>query len=275
MSHQTENQQIVQCVELLGNVLGSDLIGIYLYGSSLVGGLQRYSDLDLLVISNRATTHKEKEKLSIELLRISGTYRNEERRSIDLIVVKQSDIKPWQYPPKFDYHYGDWMRKDFKSGNFEPWITTTMPSLALVITQVLLSSKTVSGQEPKLVLTSVPYTDFIAATIKEMDNLKADVQTDERNVLLTFARIWLTVETDRIGSKQQAAAWAIQQLPDEYKPLMQHALNSTIGTEPDEWNEMRALLEPCADLMMQQINRRVLALEKIEVSSRSISLSNL
>lgn len=275
MNRQTENQQIAQCIELLKTVLGNDLIGIYLYGSSLVGGLQRYSDLDLFVVSNRATTLKDKERLSQELLQISGIYQNKQKRSIDLIIVEKTDINPWQYPPKFDYHYGDWMRRDFESGNYEPWKTTIMPSLALLVTQVLLSSNTLFGRVPERTLSSVPYADFIAGTVIEMDKLKADVQTDERNVLLTFARIWLTVVTDSIGSKQSAAKWAIQHLPDKYKPLMQRALNSTIGTEPDMWNDMRILLVPCVDFMIQQINTRVSKLMKTDLSNRTITLFEL
>jgi hypothetical protein len=49
-------QQINKGLTLLKPVLGSDLLGIYLYGFSLVGVLQRYSDIALLVVTNRATT---------------------------------------------------------------------------------------------------------------------------------------------------------------------------------------------------------------------------
>lgn len=273
MDHTTDDQQTTQCIELFISALGDDLLGIYLYGSSVMGGLQRYSDLDFFVVSGRATTPQTKETLSKALLHISGTYRSREKRSIDVLIVEKSEINPWQYPPKFDYHYGDWMRKDFESGNFEPWKTTTMPSIALLITQVLLSSKTLLGSAPEQILPPVPYADFIAATIKEMDTLKEDIETDERNVLLTFARIWLTVETDTIGSKQQAATWAIQRLPDAYKPLMQRAFNSTVGTEPDEWHEMKPLLELCVDFMIQEIDKVVRERMKTDISDRTIKHS--
>ena len=41
-SHEMQ-QQLRDSVELLKMILGPDLLGIYLYGSSLVGGLQKYS----------------------------------------------------------------------------------------------------------------------------------------------------------------------------------------------------------------------------------------
>lgn len=64
--------QINQCLALLHEIFKNDLLGVYLYGSSILGGLQKYSDIDLFVVSNRATTHKEKDKLAKALLKISS-----------------------------------------------------------------------------------------------------------------------------------------------------------------------------------------------------------
>src|SRR3569623_3358352 len=44
-------RQIQHTVALLEKTLGTDLLGVYLYGSSVTGGLQRYSDVDLLALS--------------------------------------------------------------------------------------------------------------------------------------------------------------------------------------------------------------------------------
>ncbi len=43
-------QQLDECLDLLTKILGADLLGVYLYGSALVGGLQKYSDIDLFVV---------------------------------------------------------------------------------------------------------------------------------------------------------------------------------------------------------------------------------
>ena len=53
-------KQVLECLGLVKEVFGQDLLGVYLYGSSIVGGLQKYSDIDLFVVSNRATTLEEK-----------------------------------------------------------------------------------------------------------------------------------------------------------------------------------------------------------------------
>jgi hypothetical protein len=47
----------------------------------------------------------------------------------------------------------------------------------------------------------------------ELPSLVADLESDTRNVLLTLARMWTTVATGRIVSKDAAAAWALERLP--------------------------------------------------------------
>ncbi len=44
--------QINQIISLLGSIFSENLIGVYLYGSSVLGGLQRYSDIALLAVTN-------------------------------------------------------------------------------------------------------------------------------------------------------------------------------------------------------------------------------
>lgn len=53
-------QQIDQCLNLLKQTISHDLLGAYLYGSAVKGGLQKYSDIDLFIVTNRPTTPDEK-----------------------------------------------------------------------------------------------------------------------------------------------------------------------------------------------------------------------
>src|SRR5689334_5530069 len=88
-------QQLKDSIDLLKTMLGSDLLGVYLYGSSLVGGLQKYSDIDLFVVTNRATTSEEKAKLIAKLLQISGIYMKSSKRPLEMTLVEKKMINPW------------------------------------------------------------------------------------------------------------------------------------------------------------------------------------
>src|SRR5437016_2878589 len=94
-------QQLSGCLDALTKILGTDLLGVYLYGSFLVGGLQKYSDIDLLVITGRATTTEEKIELTTHLLQISGIYMKSTKPPIEMTLVKKVAINPWHYPPFF------------------------------------------------------------------------------------------------------------------------------------------------------------------------------
>lgn len=269
-----ENQQISKSVNLLKQILGENLLGVYLYGSSIVGGLQKYSDLDLFVISDRHTTSDEKKQLEKELLQISGIYmESKDLLPIELTIAIKSEVNPWKYPPKFDFQYGDWLRKEFEKGNIEPWKTKEMPDLAILITQILLASKTIYGPDPKELLDPVPYKDFITATTKEIDSLAENLESDTRNVLLTFARIWSTVETDAIRSKPVAADWAVERLPEEYKAVMQRAQDACLGKEEEYWDDVKDKIKPCAEYMVSQIKEKASLLISFEDKQKVITLA--
>ncbi|OIO59025.1 MAG: adenylyltransferase [Verrucomicrobia bacterium CG_4_10_14_3_um_filter_43_23] len=256
-SRQDTQKQIKDCLSLLKMVLGPDLLGVYLYGSSINGGLQKYSDLDLLIVSERATTYEEKTKLVTNLLQISGIYMKSSRLPIEMTIVVKSSVNPWRYPPCFDFQYGDWLLKEFEGGNIEPWPTKEMPDLALLITQVLLASKTLCGLDPDQLLCNVPHRDFMMALVHELKGLMDNLDHDTRNALLTYARIWNTVETNTIQSKPAAADWVMNLLPDVYQPVMKRAKRICIGEENEYWDDINALIKPCADFMINKINEQI------------------
>jgi len=35
---------------------------------------------------------------------------------LEMTLVEKTGINPWQYPPRFDFQYGDWLRKSFEEG---------------------------------------------------------------------------------------------------------------------------------------------------------------
>lgn len=272
-SNQDTQKQIKDCLGLLKIVLGPDLLGAYLYGSSIVGGLQKYSDLDLLIVSERATTYEEKTKLVANLLQISGVYMKSSKLPIEMTIVVKSSINPWHYPPHFDFQYGDWLRTQFESGNIEPWPTKEMPDLALLITQVLLASQTIFGLEPKKLLCDVPYKDFIMAMVHGLNSLIEDLDHDTRNVLLTCARIWNTLETNTIQSKPAAADWVMTQLPGLYQPVMKRAKAICIGEENEYWDDLSVLIKPCADFIVNKINEQISLIKNFDSQKNLIKIA--
>lgn len=204
-----DQEQLDRVVALVSDVLGPNAVGAYLFGSAVLGGLRPRSDLDVLVVSRRGTTREEKQRLVDCLLAISGRSTPQGMwRRVELTIVVESEVKPWRYPPSFDFQYGQRFRGAFESGNLAPWPTMTDPDLASLITMVLLGNKPVLGPPPAEIFDPVPHDDLLRAIVGDIDALLGNLDSDTRNVILTLARIWSTLATSAIRSKDTAADWA-------------------------------------------------------------------
>jgi predicted nucleotidyltransferase len=93
-----DRRQLAEIVRALDEVLGPALIGAYLHGSAVLGGLRPHSDIDVLALTARETTVTEKDRLIGHLLEISGRYPIAgPPRPIELTVVVGSEVHPWRW----------------------------------------------------------------------------------------------------------------------------------------------------------------------------------
>lgn len=248
-------EQMDQIVTVVRDVLGRDALGAYLHGSAVLGGMRPQSDIDVLVVSTRPTTTHEKRALIERLLPISGRGDPSGRsRSIELTIVVESDVRPWRYPPPLDFQYGDWFRGEFDRGNLTPW-TTPNPDLALLITIVLQGNRPLFGPPPAQVLDPVPHGDVLRAIVDGIPGLLADLEGDTGNVVLTFARIWTTLATGVIRSKDAAADWSLPRLPAEHRAVLARARAIYLGEEEERWDDLLPRVRPHVEHVIGEIGR--------------------
>lgn len=247
--------QIDRVVAVVSELLGGAVVGIYLHGSATLGGLKPSSDLDLLVVANRHLSPDERRTLIERLMPISGRGDPTGRsRAVGLELVVQGDVRPWRYPPPLELQYGDWWRHEFQSGDFAPWESPN-PDLALILEMARQADLPLVGSPPAEVLDPVPAADIRRAMLDGIPGLLADLDGDERNVVLTFARIWTTLATGMIRSKDDAANWALPLLPPEHRAVLTHARAIYLGDEPEEWGELTPRIRPHVDHVIGEIRR--------------------
>jgi streptomycin 3"-adenylyltransferase len=187
---------------------------------------------------------------------ISGKYAPEGMwRRLEVTIVVQSYITPWQYPPSIDLQYGDWLRSEFEIGNFEPSPTPLKPDLAILITMVIAADTPLLGPSACSVFEKIPHEHVLRAMVDDIDRLRSDIDSDTRNVILTLARIWTTFETGVIRSKDEAATWSIERLPFAYKSVVAHARDAYLGIEADQWDDLRVSIAPCIEYITGEIER--------------------
>jgi hypothetical protein len=231
-------------------------VGAYLHGSAGLGQMRPTSDLDILAIVDRPTTGDERRAIVDGLLQVSG--RNAPRgpaRPIELTLVQQGQLKPWHPAPVVDLVYGEWLRTSLDSGDIaEP---RAVPDLAPEIMLALTGNRTLFGPPPREVLDPVPRRDLRRAVVAGIPGLLADLERDQRNVLLTLARILATLETDEILPKDEAAELVAHRLSPGSRELLLTARQMYLEGVGDEaagavWAASRpAALEAATELISE------------------------
>lgn len=248
--------QAERVVMLVREILGDGVIGAYLHGSAAFGGLQPTSDIDLLVVARRPTTLPEKRALIERLLPASGRGDpTGQSRPVELTIVVHGDVRPWHYPPRLDFQYGDWWRAEFERGDITPWESPN-PDLTLQLEMALEANHALFGPPPADVLDPIPPADVQRAMLDSIPALLSDLDGDERNVVLTFARIWMTLATGTIRSKDAAADWALPRLPPEHRPVLALARAIYLGEAAEEWDELLPRVRPHVDHVIAEIGRQ-------------------
>lgn len=245
-------EEAIQALDLIKEILKKDLVGVYLYGSAVTGGLRINSDVDILAVTNRSLSELTRRELSEGLMQISGKPREYSgKRPLEVTVINQIDVVPWQFPPKFEFMYGEWLREQFEKGEIPG--ATFDPDLALLLAQLERNSINLFGPKAGEVLEPIPWIDIQRAMRDSLPGLITAAKGDERNVILTLARMWFTAVTGQFSSKDMAADWAIPQLSEEHADLLGIARKAYLGEVSDNWEGLETEVASFIDTMKRSI----------------------
>jgi aminoglycoside 9-adenylyltransferase len=226
-------QEAKQAFKIIQSLLGKTVVAVYLFGSAVVGGLRPHSDVDVLVVVKERLSENTRKKLVSKLMKVSGKVADDSSaRPLELTVVNFYDAVPWRYPPKSELVYGEWLRKEFEKNQIpEP---EPDPDLAIILTKVRKNSIPMLGPNALELFDPVPSEDLRLAIAESIPHLLENIKGDERNVLLTLSRMWMTVSTGEIAPKDIAADWALKRLPQEHWKLLNLERRAYLGEIDDE-----------------------------------------
>lgn len=278
----SELAQLARVQTIVKRHLEPTLLAIHLYGSALSGGLKPYSDLDLLVTVSTPLGEERRRTFAHALLNVSappivsataGGYglsgksgapdqapngrEGDALRSVEVTVVLHQDVVPWRYPPRREFQFGEWLRSDIEKGHIEP--PTCDIDLAVLFCQARQHSVALIGPPAGELFEPVPQSDFFTAlgdTLK-LWNEPSDWAGDERNVVLTLARIWYSAETGQIVAKDAAAQWASRRLPEAFRQIVLEARAAYLGRVPDRLTASAEQLASFVHYVKDQANQRL------------------
>jgi len=233
-------------------VLGRAPLAVVVSGSAVDGGLRPLSDVDVLVVVEDAPDDDARRRLAAALMAVSGRCgAGGPVRPLDVTVVRRDDVVPWRYPPTQAFAYGEWLRAAYEAGAGPA--PAPHADLAIVLAQARAIGVALLGPHPRELLDPVPDADLRRALRDALPALLADLYGDERNVLLTLARMWRTAATGAFVPKDAAAAWAAARLPAEAAGWLESAGRAYVGACEDDWSNHRAEVATVAERLQREI----------------------
>ncbi|KAB8141192.1 AadA family aminoglycoside 3''-O-nucleotidyltransferase [Chloroflexia bacterium SDU3-3] len=226
--------QIAQTLGVIERHLAPSLLAVHLYGSALDGGLRPQSDIDLLVTLGAQPDDRLRRAVMRDLLGVSAPPgQSAEYRALEVTVVLRDELVPWRYPPRRELQFGEWLRGDIQAGNITPAVVDI--DLAILLTKARHSSIALVGPAAASLFEPVPEADFRRVLADTLGTWSAppDWAGDERNIVLTLARMWYSAATGKIAPKDAAADWALARLPAEHRPVLAEARLAYLGLGED------------------------------------------
>lgn len=248
------SEQAGQAVSAVKALMGDQVLGIYLYGSAVLGGLRPDSDIDLLVLTSGRMADRVRAALTKELMALSGAAGSAGRRPLEVTVIDRGAVEPWQFPPRCEYMYGEWLRDGMEAGEVPQ--AGCDPDTAVLLWQARAHSVPLTGGPAAQLLPAIPYSDVRRAIQCSLPGLLSGIGGDERNVLLTLARMWFTLETGELCPKDAAAGWALPKLPRSLMPVMERAADGYLGKCADDWSGLEEAASRLAEFLRTEIEAR-------------------
>lgn len=225
--------QVAALIEAFQQWLSANLTGVYLHGSLAMGCFNPAgSDLDLLVITKQSMSLEQKHALIEALLRLSR-----HPAPIEISFLSATDLIPWRYPTPFDLHYSEGWRERYEQAlagdGWQHWNDSrqTDADLAAHITITRARGICLLGQPIAQALPSVPRQDYIASIWEDFHWERARAAENPPYFILSACRVAAYLLDGRLCSKEEAGAWALNALPEQFHGLITQALSLYRGKE--------------------------------------------
>ncbi|PXY20679.1 aminoglycoside adenylyltransferase domain-containing protein [Prauserella muralis] len=237
-----------------------EVAGVYLCGSAATSGLRPDSDVDLLLLTRRSLTTAERAALVSLLLEVSG-WRGHAgrfpdaagRRPIELTGIVADDARRLSAWPRRDFQYGEWLRADLVHGHLPR--PAHDPDVVVLLAAAHTAHRVLRGPVLGDVAGPVDRALLHRAVLAVVPDLLEDIDGDERNVLLTLARILVTLETGRIVSKDAAAEAVALTLTGTDRELLKRASAGYLGAARDDWTGLTPRVRALAHALAERAGR--------------------
>ena len=223
------------------DILGDNLVGIYLHGSAAMGCFNdEKSDIDLLVVINSDLSAEDKLQymdMVVELNAFAPT------KDIELSVVKKSVCKPFIYPTPFELHFSvahlEWYKRN--PHDYVLKMNGTDKDLAAHIMIIYHRGICLYGEDIKNTFEDVGREAYFDSIWYDIEHSEAEILENPVYITLNLCRVLAYKRENLILSKQEGGKWGLENIPKRYCKLIQQALDEYASVKTMELDDKGAL----------------------------------
>lgn len=227
--------QAMRFLDICHDLLGEAVLAVYLHGSIVKSVLGPQSDLDLLLVTTEKLSDADRASFLAQLVKLSARHPSgpNDPRCLDVLAVTATELSKPSYPARSEFIYGEWLRGGYDSG--EPLLPVTDPVVTLMIAQAYQEAQIIYGPPLASMMSPIPRPQIDQALLHSLHPLLDNLVGDERNVILTLARMWRTSADGEFVGKDAAAEWAAERSPADIAETVRNCGRAYKGEFKDEW----------------------------------------
>jgi len=244
----------IRALDILRETFADALLSVHLHGSAVAGGLRPQSDVDMLAVIGMPMTEGQRRHLVAALLAASGRHTAvaDGPRPLEVMVFLDTELAPPAFPARAEFVYGEWLRAGFEAGDVPR--AASDPEHTLLLAQAAREAVPLYRNTAAPMLPEIPPEQIARAMREALPSLVASLRGDERNVLLTLARMWHTAVTGSFAGKDVAASWAAPLAPPDVADMLIYARDAYLGRVVDDWQPRQHAAQRAAGQLHERLS---------------------
>lgn len=223
-------QLLSEVVKGYADILGDNLVGIYLHGSLALGCFTwDKSDIDFIAVVENEPAPFEKAEIIKLLLMLDA---DAPPKGLEMSVVPRSACERFMYPMPYYLHFSNGHKQSYID-DLEGHIAILHGvdrDLAAHFTVIREVGKTLFGAPISEVFGNVPPSDYLDSILGDIENAEEDILEDPVYITLNLCRIMGYLEGAGVLSKLAGGQWGTEHLT-QYADVINSALTEYSGGE--------------------------------------------
>lgn len=233
------------------NILGENLVGIYLHGSAVMGCFNsQKSDLDFIIVIRDPVSNAAKRAYMDMVIELN---RRAPAKGIELSIVRENVCSPFVYPTPFELHFSiahlNWYQTD--PDDYVEKMHGTDNDLAAHFTIIFHRGKALYGKAIRDVFAQVSREIYFDSIWGDIENAQEEITENSSYIILNLCRVLAYSKENRILSKLEGGKWGLENVPEMYAGLIAGALDEYTTNHSIKFDEARA--KEYAEYMLTQI----------------------